>query len=86
MNDTIDRIDNISERSQYFEDVMNYLEYLNYEDYVSPFNNVQVAKAIGETIAQFYIKELSVRMAALAIFGLTYTYQFKPWADSLTKH
>lgn len=71
---------------EYQEQILNYLEYLGYPDYVTEFEPVDVARAISNAAIQFYSYNVSVRMAALTIFGLTWVHQISVINNSVTKH
>lgn len=70
----------------YNEAVMDYLEYLGYPDYVTEFEPECVAKSITGANRTFWNCGMSIRMAALSNFGLTWTMQIIPSMRNKVKH
>lgn len=64
--------------TKYLNEVMDYLEYLGYDEWILPYNEVQVAHSVTDVIYTFYKSGASVRMAALCIFGITFEVQIIP--------
>ncbi len=72
---------------EYGIQVVEYLEYIGYSDIVLDFEPMSVAMSMGYAIKDFYIGDLSYRMAALIIYGLTMEYQVIPYSKTFTvKH
>jgi hypothetical protein len=71
---------------QYTEEVIEYLEYVGYPDFVTFFEPEDVAVAMNKTIALFYGFNLSPRMCALSIVGLTFHYQIATTVQNQVIH
>lgn len=63
------------EYDTYQENVFDYLEYLGYPEYITGFHPQSVAESLAPTMRRFYIGNMSFRLCALVIFGLTMTFQ-----------
>lgn len=61
--------------TEYTEQVLEYLEYIGYPEYVLEFSTQDVGRAIGGTCKTFFELDISVRLCALSIFGLTWENQ-----------
>jgi len=57
---------------RYSDEVFDYLEYIGYPDYVVDFEPEGVAQSLHGSITSFYLLGVSHRMAACAIFGITW--------------
>jgi hypothetical protein len=58
-------------QDQYLDDVMNYLEYIGLPNYVAEYAPEDVARSFSGAIEAGYEFKLSIRLAALMIFGMT---------------
>lgn len=57
---------------EYTNEVLEYLEYLGYPDYIEHIKPEHVAHTVAKAINNFRASDISPRMAALCIFGLTW--------------
>lgn len=57
---------------EYTDKVLDYLEHIGYPDYITLYKPEDVALAMARTMVTFHKSNLSYRMCALVIFGLTW--------------
>lgn len=70
----------------YSELVFSYLEDIGYPELVTEFSSESVAKSIAGSIKAFYAQDISPRMCAICIWGMTMRLQIIPDAKNQVKH
>ena len=60
------------ELAEYQDEVFDFLEYIGYPEYVEDFEPADVAQSLFNCARIFYTWDISPRLAALIIFGMTW--------------
>lgn len=72
-------------RSQYTDEVLNYLEYLGYPEMVEYFDPECIARSLFPCIVMHHALDISVRICAIIIWSLTMEMQIIPSVAGMTK-